>query len=305
MQVALDARAGVAKANGTRQGQGALAFVAPALIIYTLLVIYPMIYAIVMSFYEWDGISPTRTFVGLDNYINVLTTDTVFWRALANSSIWVVLSLIFPTGFGLALAVALNQRLFGQSAFRTAFYLPAVIASIAVASIWSWMYNPSLGIINAVFRQLGMDYLIQDWLGNRNIALFSVFIAFIWQTTGTNMVLFLAGLQTIPADLIEAARVDGANRQQVFRFVTIPSLRQTFVVVFSLSIINSLKVFDLVYGLTAGGPGQSSHVLGSWAYFQALQLRNYGSGMAIVVILLLITLVIVVPYLRWMMREEE
>ncbi|WP_343417819.1 sugar ABC transporter permease [Candidatus Flexifilum breve] len=216
-----------------------------------------------------------------------------------------MLSLIFPTGLGLGLAIALNQRLFGRALFRTVFYLPAVIASIAVASIWSWMYNPSLGIVNTVLIAIGQEHLIQDWLGDRNVALFSVFVAFVWQATGGNRVLFLAGLQTVRTELIEAARVDGANRWQAFRFVTVPSLRQTFIIVISLSIINSLKVFDLIYGLTAGGPGQSTHVLGSWGYFQALQLRNYGAGMAIVIILLLITLVIVVPYIRWMMRGED
>jgi raffinose/stachyose/melibiose transport system permease protein len=166
------------------------------------------------------------------------------------------------------------------------------------------MYNPSLGIINSVLRGLGQPQLIQDWLGDRNIALFSVFVAAVWQSTGTNMVLFLAGLQSVPSELVEAAKVDGANRFQVFRSVIIPSLRQTFVVVISLTIINSLKVFDLIYGMTYGGPGQSTHVLATWSLFNSLQLRDFGSGSAIAIILLIITLVIVVPYVRWASREE-
>jgi raffinose/stachyose/melibiose transport system permease protein len=291
--------------TGVKKSASVLPFLIPALTIYVIFLVYPIISAIFMSFFNWDGVSPNRVFVGLDNYVYLFTKDDIFWRSLRNSGVWVVLSLLVPTTFGLTLALALNQKMTGRSIFRMIFYLPAIIASIAVATIWSWMYNPSLGLINGVLKQIGLKILATDWLGNRDIALYSVFAAYTWMATGPNMVLFLAGLQGVPQDLVEAARVDGANRRQVFWSVTIPSLRPTFVVVIALSIINSLKVFDLIYGMTYGGPGDSTNVLASWSYFQAFSFNRYGLGMAVAVVLLLITLVIIVPYVIWANRGED
>lgn len=279
------------------------AFLAPTLLLVGTFIFYPLVSAAFLSFFSWDGISVDRTFVGLQNYRTLFFEDPVFWRALTNTGIWVALSLIIPTSVGLALAMALNTKIFGQSTFRAIFYIPAIIASIAVATIWSWMYHPSLGIINSVFELFGSQNP-PDWLGDRNIALYSVFIAHIWVAVGPNMILFLAGLQTIPGDLIDAAKVDGANRVQVFKNVIIPSLRHISVVVIALTIIGSLKVFDLIYSMTFGGPGQATQVLASWSYFQAFNTRNFGMGMAVAVVLLFITLLIVVPYLLWSSKED-
>jgi raffinose/stachyose/melibiose transport system permease protein len=273
-------------------------------VLYIIFVFYPILDSFFLSFQDWDGISSTREFVGLENYIRIFTQDQIFWRALGNSALWVVASLIVPTSIGFLLALALNQKLFGRAAFRTIIYLPGVIASIAVAAIWGWMYHPSVGLINNTLEALGLQSLIQDWLGDRRIALASVFAAGVWAGTGINMILFLAGLQGIEHELVEAARVDGANWLRVLWNVIIPSLRQTFVIVFSLTIINSLKAFDLIYGMTYGGPGDATQVLGLWGYFQGFQYRNFGTGMAIVMVLLAITLVIVVPYIRWASKED-
>lgn len=280
----------------------ALPFLLPALLVYTVMVFYPTIQVIGLSFFKWDGVSPERTFVWLKNYLQIFTEDRIFWRALGNSAIWVSLSLTVPTMLGLLLALALNKPLLGRTFFRTVFYLPAVIASIAVAAIWSWMYHPSFGLVNGLLSSIGLS--APDWLGNRNLALFSVFVASAWAGSGTNMLLFLAGLQGVPKELHEAAKVDGATRLQAFWHVTVPSLRQTFIIVLSLAIVNSLKAFDLIYGMTAGGPGDSSQVLASWSYTQAFGYRNFGTGAAVAVVLLAITLFIVVPYVRWSSREE-
>jgi raffinose/stachyose/melibiose transport system permease protein len=242
--------------------------------------------------------------VGFQNYVQIFTQDPVFWTAVRNSIVWVVMSLLVPTVVGLLLALALNQRLFGRTTLRAIFYLPAIIASIAVATIWSWMYNPILGIINTSLKSLGLASAIQDWLGDPKIALYSIFVAYIWQSSGVAMVLFLAGLQGVPEELKEAARVDGANNWQTFWSVVRPCLRETFIVVIVLTVINSLKVFDLIVGMTSGGPGQSTQVLALWSYTQSFGLHDFGNGMAIAMVLLAITLVIVVPYLLWTSREE-
>ena len=277
-------------------------FLIPALLLYAVFVCYPTVAVLAVSFFRWDGISPSPQFVALENYVQTFGHDPIFCRALANSTLWTVLSLIIPTTIGLCLALALNKPLLGRAVFRTIFYLPGVIAAIAVAAIWSWMYNPSFGLVSAVLHGLGVN--APDWLGDRDLALLSVFVPSAWMGSGTNMLLFLAGLQDVPKELEEAARADGASRLQLFRHVTLPSLRPTFVVVFSLAIINSLKAFDLIYGMTAGGPGDASQVLASWSYAQAFNYRNFGGGAAIAVILLGITLVAVVPYIRWSQSEE-
>src|SRR5690606_37200032 len=138
-----------------------------------------------------------------------------------------------------------------------------------------------------------------QWLGDKNIALYAVFIAFIWQSVGMNMVLFLAGLQSVQKEHIEAARIDGAHGWQVFRHVTLPALRPTMVIVFVLTFIGSIKVFDLVVGMTGGGPAQQTQVLALWSYQQSLTNHDYGAGNAIATVLLIVTLAVVVPYLAW------
>lgn len=298
-------RAGTGWFSAGFRRYSSLPFLLPAVAIYGVFALYPMVDGLWLSFFDWDGISPDRHWVGLENYVQIFTKDPVFWRAVQNSVIWVVLSLIIPTAIGLAFAVALDQKLRGRNAFRAALYLPAVIASIAVATMWSWMYNPIFGLVNATLEALGLDWLIQDWLGDPDIALYSILLAYAWQATGVAMVLFLAGLQHVPPELKEAARADGANRRQVFRAVTFPALMPTFVVVTVLSIINSLKVFDLVYGMTAGGPAQSTQVLALWSYTQSFTLHDYGNGMAVAMVLLAVTLVIVIPYYYWLGRGDD
>lgn len=143
-----------------------------------------------------------------------------------------------------------------------------------------------------------------NWLGNYRIALYSVFGAALWRGTGLYMVIFLAGLQGIPQELLEAARIDGANAWHAFRHITIPSLRQTFIIVATLATVNALRAFDLIFGMTGGGPANKTQILASWSYFKSFNINNYGQGMAVSVLLLGITLAIIVPYLTWTARED-
>lgn len=285
----------------------ALPFLTPALIAYVIFVIAPMFESIRLSFFEWTGFVGTpQVFVGFKNYVKIFTQDPVFWTALQNTLIWVVLSLIVPLTVSLVLAVALNRRLFGRNVFRSMFYIPGVLASIAVANMWRWIYNPNYGIGESLGKAFGLPWLSNiQWLGDQKIALYSVFVAFVWQSVGTNMVLFLAGLQAVQQEHIEAARIDGANAWQVFRNVTLPALRPTMVVVTVLTFIGSIKVFDLIVGMTGGGPAQMTQVLALWSYQQSLGNHQYGMGNAIATVLLVITLVIVVPYLLWTARQED
>jgi raffinose/stachyose/melibiose transport system permease protein len=279
--------------------------IAPALIVYAVFAIYPMIDVVVLSFQKWNGLDANREFVGLTNYADIFTKDPVFWVAFRNTVTWTILSTIFPPLFGLLLALGLNQRLFARNSLRAIYYLPVIIAPIAVATMWRWMYDPFFGIFNQVLSMMGLQSWIKDWLGSRDVALYSAFVAYVWQTVGVSMVLFLAGLQSVEKSLVEAARIDGAGRWQRFRFVTLPALRPTITIVLVLSIISSLKAFDIIYGLTGGGPAQSTQMLALWAFTQSMQIFDFGRGSAISVVLLVITLTIVIPYLRWAQKREE
>jgi raffinose/stachyose/melibiose transport system permease protein len=276
------------------------------LALYATFLLFPIFSAIYLSFVRWNGFPTTpQQWAGLDNYVDILTNDTVFYTALRNSLIWAVLSLIVPTAMALVLALALNRRLLGRNLMRSVFYIPAVLASIAVATMWSWIYHPNSGLANSLLTSWGLESWILDWLGDPDVALYSVFVAFVWQTTGFSMVLFLAGLQSVPPDLIEAARLDGARPRQVFRHVTLPALRPTLTVVLVLTVISSLKVFDLIVGMTSGGPGQASQVLALWSYSQSFINHNFGGGNALAVILLAITLTLVLPYLLWTLKGDD
>jgi raffinose/stachyose/melibiose transport system permease protein len=282
-----------------------LMLLAPAVLVYALFAFYPMLDVIQLSFMKWNGLNADKQWVGLENYRYVLTDDTVFWVAFRNTLIWTALSVIFPPLLGFGLALSLNQNIPGRSPLRALFYMPVIIAPIAVATMWRWMYDPFFGLFGSLLTSAGWTGLIQDWLGDRNIALYSVFVGYVWEVTGFSMVLFLAGLQGVSQTLVEAARIDGAGRYQVFRYVTLPALRPTITIVIILSLINSLKAFDIIYGMTGGGPAQSTQMLAMWAYTQAMQLGDFGRGSAISVILLVITLVIVIPYLRWTLKRQE
>lgn len=282
----------------------AFVLLGPALVVYLVFAVYPMVDVFVLSFQRWNGLDPERAFAGLSNYEYIFTKDPVFWVAFRNTVIWTVLSVIFPPVAGLLLAIGLNQKIFGRGTLRALYYLPVIIAPIAVATMWRWMYDPFFGLFNQMLAAFGLQGLIQDWLGDRDIALYSIFVAYFWQQVGFSMVLFLAGLQGVSQTLVEAARIDGAGRFQVFRYVTMPALRVTTTIVLVLSLINSLKAFDIVYGMTGGGPAQSTQMLALWAFTQAMQIFDFGRGGAISVVLLVITIAIVVPYLRWMQRRD-
>jgi raffinose/stachyose/melibiose transport system permease protein len=285
----------------------ALPFLAPALAAYLVFVVGPMIESVRLSFFEWSGFQGApQTFVGVKNYVRIFTQDPVFWTAFSNTIIWVILSLFIPVTLGLALAVALNRPLFGRNTMRSLFYIPGVLAPIAIANMWRWMYNPNFGVGVTLAELFNAPWLGEiQWLGNQDIALFSIFAAFVWQVAGINMVLFLAGLQSVDAAHVEAAKLDGANSWQIFRNVTLPAIRPVSVVVVVLTIINSIKVFDLIIGMTGGGPAQKTQVLALWSYTQSFGNNEYGMGNAIATVLLVVTLIIVVPYMVWTARQER
>lgn len=284
----------------------ALPYLLPAVALYGFFIVYPMLDSVRLSFFEWSGFRTEEpVFVGLENYVRLFTQDPVFWKSFANSVIWVVLSLLIPMVLGLVLALGLNRKMVGRNLMRSVIYIPGVFASITVAAMWRWIYNPTLGLVNQTLEAIGLGAWTKTWLGDPEIAIYSVFVASVWQAVGFPMVLFLAGLQTVPPELVDAAKIDGANTWQVFRNVTLPALRPTTVVVVILTIISSLKVFDLIVGMTGGGPAQSTQVLALWSYTQSFSNHNFGAGGAVATVLLILSLCLVIPYMVWSMRGDD
>lgn len=278
-------------------------FLLPALLWYVFFLVYPMAYSLVTSFVAWDGLSANWTFVGLANYQRIFFEDRIARLALMNNILWTLGTLIIPTSIGLLLAVALNQKLPGRTVFRAIFYSPGVLPLVAVGLIWAWMYNPHFGSVNVFLQMIGLGHLTRGWLSDYSTALPAAFVTAIWGGVGFPMILYLAGLQAIPKEHYEAARIDGANAVQSFRHITLPGLTETHVIVLSLAVINAFKVFDIIYTMTYGGPGRSTQVLGTWMYFQTFQYYNAGYGAALAWVIAAITLVIAIPYIRRISRD--
>jgi len=277
-------------------------FLAPALFFYCVFLVYPMLASLWISLFKWDGMSATKTFVGIDNYRRIFFEDEVSRKALWNNLVWTASALVLPTALGLVLALALDTKIKGIVFFRTIFYGPGVLPLVAVGLIWSWMYNPHFGAVNTALKMMDLRHLTRGWLSSYDTALAATFVTYLWSHVGFPMVLYLAGLQAIPRDLYEAAAMDGANAWQRFVHVTLPGLKETHVIVLSLAVIHALKVFDLIYTMTYGGPGRETQVLGTWMYFQTFQYYNAGYGAAIAWVICAIILVIAVPYIRHMTK---
>jgi raffinose/stachyose/melibiose transport system permease protein len=278
-------------------------FLAPSLLIYSVVVVYPMIYSAYLSLYQWDGISPTKVFVGLGNYVVLFTQNDVFWIALRNNAIWLVFALLLPTSIGLGLALLLNTRFRGSHIFRSIFYFPAVLSLAVVGLIWTWIYQPDLGLLNQVLGLMGLKSLQRNWLSDPQIAIYPVIIAATWNAVGLPMLLYLAGLQTIPEELHEAAKVEGAGPVQRFIYVTFPLLRETTLIVLAITAINALKAYDIVYAMTNGGPANQTQLLSTWMYFLTYNYNQVGLGTAIAVVLFSLTLIFAIPYIRFMTRK--
>lgn len=278
-------------------------FLAPALVIYSVIVIYPMLYSAYLSLFRWDGISPTKVFVGLENYVILFTQNDVFWIALKNNAVWLVAALLLPTSIGLGLALLLNTRFRGSHIFRSIFYFPAVLSLAVVGLIWTWIYQPDLGLLNQMLIALGLKALTRNWLSDPQIAIYPVIVAATWNAVGLPMLLYLAGLQTIPEELHEAAKVEGAGPIRRFLYVTFPLLRETTLIVLAITAINALKAYDIVYAMTNGGPANRTQLLSTWMYFLTYNYNQVGLGTAIAVVLFLLTMIFAIPYIRFMTRK--
>ncbi|HEY7044001.1 MAG TPA: sugar ABC transporter permease, partial [Nocardioidaceae bacterium] len=249
-------------------------FLLPALCLYLLLVILPIIQGIHYSLYHWNGLEPLTNFVGLQNYRTALA-DPVFTGALKHNVVIVVLSLVIQLPFALGLAVLLNQRIHARALLRLLFFLPFVLSEVITGVIWRLLLKPD-GLVDKSFHVAGLGSLVHEWLADPSIVLYTLFFVISWKYFGFHMVLFLAGLQQIPHELHEAAAIDGATQLQVFRHVTLPLLGPTIRISVFLSIIGSLQLFDLVWVMTGGGPVNASNTMAVYMIDHSFKRFQFG-----------------------------
>ena len=274
---------------------------APAVLFVAVFLLYPAVYTIVISLTKWDGLTPP-VFVGLKNYIQIVQTP-IFRTSLTNTLIWVVGTLLLPVALGLLLALMVN-RIPLQGFFKSIFYLPYAVSATSVAVIWGFMLSP-VGFIDNVLRAVGLENLATSWLITPPWNTIMMLIAYTWLSTGTNMILFLVGLQNIPTDPIEAAKIDGANTRQLNWYVIFPLLRPVTTVVVTIAVVNGFKVFDLIWVMTQGGPYRSSETLAVTMYRESFVSFRLGYGAAIASILSFIVIMFSIIYLRSIFKREE
>ncbi len=277
-------------------------FLVPALALYLVWIIGPTIYTFYLSLTNWDGVS-TANWVGLANFRRLFTKDALFIESLINNLRWLLLFITVPTTLGLLMAMVFNTEMKGSRFYKVSFYLPLILSLPVIGLIWAWVYNPRLGLINQALSGLGVPPAnLPGWLGDRRLAIWCVIAAAIWRQVGYVMVLYLAGLKNVDPTYLDAARVDGCNRWNLFRHVLFPLLAPVTTIVVVISIIDSLRAFDLVAIMTRGG--QSTQVLANFMYIEAFNNYRMGYAAAIAVVLFTISMVFIGFYLSRVVRDE-
>jgi raffinose/stachyose/melibiose transport system permease protein len=276
-------------------------FLPPALLLFTLFVVLPIGEAAWYSAFNWNGFGKPTNWIGLDNYRFVLETRA-FWLALRNNGLIIAISLLIQLPLALALALLLAERFRGAVALRMVFFMPYILAEIATGLIFSFVYDGDYGLVASIWRAFGAE--APHLLASTDTAMLAVLIVIVWKYFGFHMMLFIAALQGMDKNLIEAASIDGATRPQVLRHVVIPLLYPTIRLSAFFAIIGSLQLFDLVMPLTRGGPADSSNTLVSFLYNNGISRMRVGYGSAIGVILFVICVTFAFTYKRWFMRDE-
>lgn len=263
----------------------------PALLIYLVFAIYPILQSFYYSFMEWDGFSD-MTFVGWSNFAE-LFQDPLFWNSAKNNIYVVLASVLGQVPIALFIALLLNRKLKGSKIFRTIGFMPVVLSTVVISLTWSLIYNSQDGLINELLRTFGLGFLAQNWLGDTQWSMIAVCITVVWQFVGLYLIIFLAALQNVPEEVLEAARMDGANEWMTTWRITIPMIKDTILVAVILCIAGSLRTFDLIYVMTNGGPSHSTDVMALYMFNETFSNLQYGYGSAVSVIIFFFSLLLI------------
>jgi len=287
-----------------RTGLEVLFFVGPALALFLTFVVWPILKAVQFSFYRWKGFGPLIDFVGLRNYASVLQNE-VFTDALRHNLIVVVLSVAIQLPLGLAIALLLNRSLRGRGLLRTIVFVPYVLSEVIAAVVWFQLLQPQYGVVDTLMGAIGLAGPEEGWLGTPDYALLTVMAVLTWKYLGLAVILFLAGLQGVPDELFEAARIDGASWWQVQWRISIPLLGPTIRTWVFLSMIGSIQLFEMVWILTGGGPANATTTMATFLVNEGTKRQNYGIAAAASVVLFVVALVMALLYQYFVLRRDS
>lgn len=286
-----------------RQRAAMFGFIAPALLVYVVMVIAPSLQSIQISLTDWDGVNDAYNYVGLSNYEDILGSER-FWNAVKNTLLLGLGSAVIVNVISLAVALLLDRLHHWQGFFRTIVYLPALVSGFIAATIWKYIFNFNFGAVNTSLRDLGVPTWAHDWLGDSDIVVSVLLFLLCFTLGGNTTLIYLANLQSVPQELVEAARIDGASGRQVFRFVTWPMLAGAVTVNLTLAMIAGWTIFDQIMVLTSGGPGFISETMAFFIYKVGFGEYRAGYGSAAAVVLFVVVLVSTVAANRYMRSRE-
>ena len=292
------------RSTGQHEGRFALLLLLPAAVVVFGVVIWPVVRTLVVSLYDVDSAMPgSYPFVGLDNYVRVFQ-DSRFYSVLGHTMYFTLVSTFLELALGIAVALLLNAPLRARWLWRSIVVLPWALPTIVNGALWRWIYNGQYGALNGLLDTLGISQTPTQWLGEPFLALNMVIIADVWKNTSIVVFFILAGLQTIPSDLYEAARVDGAGPWRAFWRLTIPMLAPSIAVVLILRTIEAFKVFDIIYVMTGGGPASGTQTVAFYTYLQAFSNQLFGYGAALAYLIVLAVFALAMVYLR-ILRQNQ
>ncbi len=272
----------------------------PALIIMLVFVYLPVVQNIYYSLFRWSSIDPAMKFIDIQNYTRIFS-DKIVAVSLRNNVLYAVISVVFQVGLSLVLAAILEAKIIRPSmanAFRNTLFMPAVLAITVVGITFQLIYSPNTGLINQLLEAVGLENLTRAWLGEETTAIYSIIAVSQWQWVGYDMILFVVAIQAIPEEMYEAASIDGASVIQKFFNITVPMVRETILVLTTITVIGGFKVFDIIWVMTAGGPNNASQTLGSYLYRVGFRNDEMGYASALATLLFVITLVLTFIQLR-------
>jgi ABC-type sugar transport system permease subunit len=268
-------------------------------VITAIFFVFPMLNALDYSVVDFDGLDPTPPFVGLSNFTEMFT-DSATWHALGNNAIWIVIGTAAPMIIGLLVAVVIWSGRRGGSVYRVLFFLPFMLPGVAIGIVWGWIYDPVNGWVNRVLGAFGLGDLSRGWLGDPKTAIFAVLATAIWATCGFVTMIILSALRNVDVELVDAARIDGANAVQRLWHILLPQIMPVFLMVLTLTLVGGFSVFDIIFIMTGGGPADATDVLGTYAYSSAFQLNriSYGTVLALLITVLAVPFTIMLNRLQ-------
>lgn len=261
----------------------------PAIVLVCVVFYIPFVMGGYYSLTKWNGIAKEPVFIGFKNYMTLFESSSGFLTSLGFTARYTILFMILANVFALAIAVALTKKIVGVSVFRSMFFIPYIMSMTIVGFIWKFIFSQGFAVL---YEKTSLEFLNWSWLGSGKLVFYSVVFVGVWQALGFYIVLYIAGLQAVPTDVLEAATIDGANGVNKFFRVTLPLLKPSIITCVFMSLTNSLKVFDIILALTKGGPGESTYSATMDIYREAFQKNNYGLGSAKAIVFFVIVLVI-------------